>query len=542
MAITTVAPINTRRRFIRRSVLTASIIQALWASSLAMAQGQTFTPAIEVTSHAYQLKGPQFDGTDKGAALDVVPSLAWRYQGPRLNTRFDVNHQRVWYKDSQRSPFSLNEYTFNNQLTGFDRRVIWTMDASRSHIVRGGGQGSAVFRDKITNIEGLSRTERYGTNLLLSNARHREAQYSLNLSARKIESKRPEQDDLLGDIDNEELRASFNTSRAHQYGGVYWRGAANSARTEREGRDKLIRDNAQLQIGFPLFARLALITKGNYENNSIQNSSFTNEFSSAGAGVEWHFGQASRFNVTYNTVLSDSEQSNFVAADFLLAPSRRTSLSGSWDKRYFGRTAQLSGQYNLRFLSMRLSYVDQINTRSFLEAELVDLGLFVCPDGSSDIGDCVTLPGSDYQLSPGEQVQQFFDIETGIREDVILNRQGSFALGYQRNRLTSSLQLSSSELRYVETDRVDRRHTASLENSVRLTPVSRVRMNIRAFDYTFGNTGREDRSWLYELGWSRELSSFSELSITARHSRRNSSNADFEYRENRLSIGYQYRF
>lgn len=542
MAITTVVPTNTCRRLLGPGVLTASVVSALLFSSLALAQAQRLTPAIELTGHGFQLKAPEFDGTDNSAALDVVPSLAWRYQGPRLMTRLDVSHQRVWYEDSQRSSFSLSEYQFSNQLTGFDRRIIWTLDATRDHIVRGGGQGSAVFRDRVTNPGGLSRTQRYSSQLLLSNARHREVRYALDLSARKVDSKQPEQDDFLGTIDNEELRASLSTNKAQQYGGIYWRGAASASRTERDGRDKLIRDNAQLQIGFPLFARLALITKGSFEENSIQNSTFTNEFSSAGAGIEWHFGQASRVNVTYNTVLSDDDQSNFVAADFYLAPSRRTSLSGSWDKRYFGRTAQLAGHYNLRFLSMRLSYVDQINTRSFLETDLIDLGLFVCPDGSTDIGDCVTLPGSDYQLTAGEQVLQFRELETSIRDEVILNRQGSFALGYKRNRLTSDLQLSSSELRYVESSRVDRRHTASLNNSLRLTPVSRVRMTIRAFDYTFGNTGREDRNWLYELGYSRQLSSHSELNLTLRHSRRDSNDANFEYQENRLSVGYLYRF
>lgn len=541
MAITTVTATNSVFPSFRPALVAVSVA-AVFCFPTALNADSSFSPAVELTSHGYQLKLPPSMETDKGAALEVVPSLAWRYQGPRMQSRVDLNHQRVWYKDSQRSPYSLNEFTAQNSLSGFDRRVVWTLNASQSHQIRGGGEGAGLFRDRITALGSLSRTNRYGTNVLLSNAPHKEAQFALDLSANKFESKRPAEDDSFGSIDNEQFRANFSTSKVHQYGGVFWRGGGSVARTNRAERARLVRDNAQLQLGVPLLPGLAWMVKGYYEQNSIQNSDFTNEFSSAGTGLEWQFGRVSRVNLTYNTVLSDSDQSNFVAADFLLAPSRRTSLSGSWDKRYFGRTAQVAGDYRLRFLTMRLSYSDNLTTRSFLETELLDLGIFVCPDGAADIGDCTTFPGPGYQLGVNEQLQQFFDIDLNIRDDVILNRQGAFALGYNRNRLTSSLQLSSSELRYVEQNRVDRRHNASLQTSWRLTPLSRLRANVRAYQYNFGVNEREDKSWQYELGWSRDLSSVSDINVTARHSRRDSNITEFDYRENRVSLSYSYRF
>ena len=541
MAITTVTATNSVFPSFRPALVAVSVA-AVFCFPTALSADSSFSPAVELTTHGYQLKLPPSMETDKGAALEVVPSLAWRYQGPRMQSRVDVNHQRVWYKDSQRSPYSLNEYTAQNSLSGFDRRLVWTLNASQNHQIRGGGEGAGLFRDRITTVDSLSRTNRYGTNVLLSNAPHKEAQFALDLSANKFESNRPAEDDSFGNIDNEQFRANFSTSKVHQHGGVFWRGGGSLARTNREERARLVRDNAQLQLGIPLLPGLAWMVKGAYEQNSIQNSDFTNEFSSAGTGLEWQFGRVSRINLTYNKVLSDNDQSNFVAADFLLAPSRRTSLSGSWDKRYFGRTAQVAGDYRLRFLTMRLSYSDNLTTRSFLETELLDLGIFVCPDGSSDIGDCTTFPGPGYQLGVNEQLLQFFDTDLNIRDDVILNRQGAFALGYSRNRLTTSLQLSSSELRYVEQSRVDRRHNASLLTSWQLTSISRLQANVRAYQYNFGVNQREDKSWQYELGWTRNLSSVSDINITAKRSRRDSNLDEFDYRENRLSLSYSYRF
>lgn len=552
MAITTVTIVKNGCRETRWYVQAVIYLPTFLLCSFAAAQQQTmqqtekpshgFIPTIDVVSHAYQIKNPSFDGSDDGAALEITPGLAWYYYGPQLLTQIDVNHQKVWYKDDQRSSFSLNEYSFNNQLRGFDNRLVWTLGASRGHIVRGNGVGGAVFRDKITNVGGLSQTDRYDTELLLTTARHKPVQYALNLAAGKVKSDQPEQDDLLGNIDNERLRASVTTSRDYRYGGIYWRAAADASRTERAERNKLVQDKAQLQLGLPLFAGIGIVVKGNYEKNSIRDSDFTNDFSSVGTGLEWHFGKASRINVTYNNVIKGRDQSNYLATDFLLAPSRRTSLSGFWDKRYFGHTAQLAGQYNLKFLSLRLSYNDNISTRSFLETELNDLGLFVCPGSTTDIGDCVTLPRADYQPLPGQQILQFSEFDTSIQDDVILTRQGTLGIGYKRNRYAGSLQLLSSELRYEETERVDRRHSLSIQNSFRLTTNSSVSMNIKALDYTVGSTGREDRNLAYELAWNRTLSSSAELSVTARHNRRNSSDSEFEYQENRLSVSYQYQF
>ncbi|MCH8538653.1 MAG: TIGR03016 family PEP-CTERM system-associated outer membrane protein [Alkalimonas sp.] len=501
----------------------------------------TFSPRVTVTGHGYSLDFPSQPESDRGAALEVEPGLAWRYQGARLLTRLDLSHQQVWYEDNERDSFSLNEYRFQNILTGFDRRLTWSVDARQNYSVRA-GEGGAIFRDKITNAGELSKTRRFGTALSMETARHKEAQYSLNLSARQTISERPQQDDLLGDIESEQYSLAFRTFKNHEHGGLFWRGSSSVMRTDRAERNRLTQDSVDLLVGVPLLPSLAWTVQGRYDQNNVRNSTFTNEFSSAGSGLEWNFGRISRINVSYNTVLTGRDDGNFVSADFLLAPTRRTSLSGYWDRRYFGRTAQLSGQYNLRFLTMRLSYTDRVSTRNFLETELIDLGVFVCPDDAQDIGDCSNFPGPGYELGVNEQLQQFFDVDTQIRDDVVLNRQGALNIGYSRNRLTLGLRLSSSELDYQEIDRVDRRHNASLETSWRLTPHSRVRANLRGYKYNFSNTGREDKSWQYELGLVRNLSHASDINLSVRHNRRDSNNDNFDFRENRLSVSYKYQF
>ncbi|MCC5852490.1 MAG: TIGR03016 family PEP-CTERM system-associated outer membrane protein [Alkalimonas sp.] len=500
-----------------------------------------FSSRLGITGHGYWLDSPSQDGKDNGAVVELEPGLRWRYQGPKLQTRIDASHQRVWYSDGDQDTLSLNEYSLQNVLTGFDRRARWSLDASQRHTVRA-GQGGAIFRDRITNPGELSKTRRLGTGLSLETARHKEAQFALSMSGRKVKSERPQQDDFLGDINSEQYDLRLQTSRDQQYGGLYWRGNGNLSRTEREERERLTRDSAHMLFGVPLLPSVAWTVQGRYEKNNVRNTSFTNEYNTAGTGLEWQFGRVSRINLSYNTVLKGRDDGDFVSADFFIAPSRRTSLSGQWDRRYFGRTAQVNGQYNLRFLTMRLSYTDRVSTRNFLETELIDLGVFVCPDDASDIGACFNLPGADYELGANEQLQQLFDVDVQIRDDVVLNRQGALVIGYSKNRLTTSLNLSSSEQRYQEIDRVDRRHNASLQTAWRLTPHSSIRANVRAYQYNFGNDNREDKSWQYELGWARDLTASSDLNLTARHSKRDSSNDNFDFRENRLSLRYNYRF
>lgn len=529
----------------RAALIAAGLaLTAVMAVGPAMAVETEVTPQIRTSSYAYQIKESGTDGTDDGVAIAVSPSIAFTLSSKVLQTRFSWQHESLFYEDSQRKNRSYDEFEFRNILSLLDERLTWGVNARNSYQVR--NTRSGIFNDKITAGGDLSEVTSYGSFLNLATARYSDLDAALRLEYNHSEYDQPANDDGLPAFDNDSYRAGLLLASRDRSNTAFWRleGAVQNTRREqlRDYDSRL----AQAIFGVPLSSRLSLIGRGSYEYTD-NNNFYQNEFSSYGGGLELKLGRVSWINVSINRSTTErfeeeDEENTYWATEFYLAPSRRTSIEGAYDRRYFGRTANLAGQYNVRALTVRLNVSDTVQTQTSLDRELTDLGIFVCPEGAVAVTDCFRPPNANYTPQPGEAYQQLFDVGLELDQELVLRRSASLALGYNKRRLALNLLLNATDIEYVERNSEQTSLSMSLLTGWKFSARSSINASLRVYqiDYQFAN--RKDDNILMTVGYDMTLSEHAEMSLSLRRTERNSSVDRFTGSENRVWLTYVYNF
>lgn len=521
-------------------------IAALLAPAQVLSAKTEIKPEIETRTYGYWIRDEQAGGgLDKGMAALLKPSVAINLTGRNAASALFLQNESVWYDDSQRSHKSLDTYSWRNMFNAYDNRVSLGLNADSGYRIRNSRNG--VFSDIITGTENLSKTSNYGANANFRTSQTADINAQLGLSYNKLSSKQPELQDDYGDFDNDTLTAFLALGSAQRQSPLFWQLSANYNKTGRDAnRGDFVSKRASGIGGLPLLPGLSMIVRASYDDND-NTSGYANEFKSYGAGLEYQFGQASRINVTQNwATRSVGEQQEdiderYLAAEVYLAPTRRTSLSYNLDRRYFGRSSSLHGQYRLRFLSVKLSVREDVQTLSSFDQIMEDLGIFVCPDGAAQFSDCFRPPTNNYQLGTGESFQQLFNTELELSEELIKRRTAAMTLGYHKNRLALSVVLSRSEDEYVETERKNNRNAFSVQSSWKLSKDSSLLLNAKYYDINYLIDERQDKNLSVEMGIKHQLNEHSEVKAMLKRISRNSSIDSFDLTENRVWLSYTLR-
>ena len=323
------------------SLIWPALIVSSLVCQLAVAGDWQLNPGIVADSYLYQLKQQDNTSWDEGAALALSPNVELLFSSKHLLSALDWKQKHIFYDDKQRDDRSLDYVNFNNRLSAFDNRLQWTVNASESYRIRNSQRG--IFADEITGFSDLSKTRNLGTSLSLQTAPHRETQTALSLTARKIDSERPDNDDALGNFSNEFYAANLAVGKRRRDSEFYWQFNSRYSESARDAGNDLTSESADLTVGVPLIRKLAWISRARYENNDLF-TNYTNEFRSVGTGIEYRFGNVSYLNATYNWYRQQQlleEEDSYWAFDMLLAPTRRSSLQVTVDRRYYGRSVEV---------------------------------------------------------------------------------------------------------------------------------------------------------------------------------------------------------
>lgn len=510
-------------------------------SASATAGDWQLKPSLLLDTYAYQLKKESNDAWDKGAAAVLTPDIALLYDSKNLVSIFGWQQKNIFYDDKQRTDKSLDYINFDTRLSAWDKRVVWSVSANKDYRVRNSQRG--IFSDEITGYADLSKTSSLGTSLLLRSAAHNKIQTSLNLTARQIKSDSPENSDDLGNFNNEFYAAGLSVGKQRRGNEFYWQLNSSYSQNERDIGSNLTSKNADVSVGLPLHRSVSWVNRARYETNDL--TSYTNEFRSIGTGLEYRFGNVSYVNATYNRYTQqqlEETSDGYWAFDMLLAPTRRSSLQVTLDRRYYGRSVEVSGNYRLQHLSARLTYNERVTVNNGLEQELVDLGFFVCPGSFTNIGDCFVPPSANYQLAAGESLQNFVVADIEITENVVLRKGGSLNLAYDKSRLTLGLNVTRTEDIYVESDRLNRTRAMSLNAKWRLSPLMTLTSEINWYELEYSVEQRTDKNMQLKAGVKVELNERSDLAVNIRRVERNSNQTQFDMQENRVWLSYAYRF
>jgi uncharacterized protein (PEP-CTERM system associated) len=520
--------------------LLISVLATLPATAVEM----QITPKIGASSYAYQVEQFDSNGTDEGMAIELSPSIDFFMSSKVLQTRFSWQHESLFYEDSQRRNRSFDEFAFNNILSLFNERLTWGVNARNSYQVRNTQNG--IFSDKITAGGELSEATSYGSFVNLNTAAYSDLNAAMRLEYNHSEYDQPSIDDGLPAFDSDSYRAGVLLASRDRSKTAFWRLEGAYGKTQRQQLRDYDNRAAQALIGLPLSPRLSLIGRGSYEFTD-NNNFYQNEFYAYGGGIELKLGRVSWVNVSINHSTTkqfeeEDEDNTYWATEFYLAPSRRTSLEGAYDRRYFGRTASLAGQYNIRALTMRLSVSDSVQTQTSLDRELTDLGIFVCPQGAIEFTDCFRPPNANYTPQPGESYQQVFDVGVELDQELVLRRSASLAVGYSKRRLSLNLLLNVSELEYIERIEEQNSRSVSIQTGWRLSEQASINAALRVFQIDYQFADRKDDNILLSVGYNLTLSEHSDMSLSLRRTERRSTIDSFNGSENRVWLSYLYRF
>lgn len=503
-----------------------------------------FSPGVNSSLYAYQIERDTLAAEDEGAAWEISPYLNWSRSSTHLETTLRWQHDRVYYRDDDRAQRQYNNFDLDHETFLFDKRLIWSLSANQSYRIRDTRNG--IFADRITAAETLSRARSFSSQLSYKNPSTAKYRIEADAAIQRLRLGAPAVDDGLGEIKTEAYAGRWLLASNQRATNFYWQYNGQVQETERTNGFDISTRIQQGLIGIPFAPKFSVIGRAGTERADNGNQ-YVNQYDYFGAGVEFRFGALSRVNITMNR--SDSSKANeknetstYAASEFLFAPSRRTRLEGSFDRRYFGRTLELNGRYDIRFLSIRLSLKDEVRVQNLLDLEQTELGLFVCPEGANDLAGCFRPPTSQYVPVFGEQFQQITTFNTELREELIELRNFGFSLAYNRSRLLLGLTLRDLETVYVERADSNRSRSAGLQASWQLDSNSKLLANADYYRVNYFSDNRSDDNLSISVGYDVQLSPKANARLTVRRLDRNSNIAEFTNSENRVWLEFRYSF
>jgi uncharacterized protein (PEP-CTERM system associated) len=516
-------------------------------------------PFLSTSSHGYGVKQGAAD-TDRGFAQSINPGLNLQYQGSWLQSNLAVDHQALVYRDEQRENESYSSFNLDNRASFLRDQLQFQLSSSRSF--RAAGNQFARYADEITNGDQMAKMDSHRANVMFSNTKLDWLHAKFNVGVGDTATDRVS-DPLLNDptltafdLNNRQFNGNLQLNSARRDSLIFWDLAVNAAKTDRDTELDYYNRSGAATLGFTVLPGLALIGRGSYESNSNislseQYDNFRN-FETVGAGLEWKISSRSWWNLTYNKIDDERGGTEYIGTEFNFQPSRRTQLNGSLDRRFFGRTAQVSGSYRLKNINMQLSFSDSVDSLLGFATNNPLFGLFVCPPGAAaTLDNCILPPTPNYQLKPGEFPAAIQLPTDNLNESLVIRRNASYSLGYQFNRLKLQLQLGARRDIYLERDAETKDTYVNLSGSWQLSARNTLSMGTSLSDIKYlsdeigsaqGLGQREGVQGSAELGFSRQMNSQLTGTLTARHVKVDFKQTEQDYRENRLSLDFSFKF
>lgn len=519
------------------------------------------TPTLGLTTHAYQIKVAGND-TDRGAAQAITPGLGLSYETPWLRSTFNIEQMAVIYRDAQRDNETYTDYRLNNQASFWRDQLLFSVGAAQSY--RAANATLSRYADEISSSGDMAKTNTQNAGMSFKNQQYDWFNTSVNINAARSSADKSSSSLPVADpfeftaLDNNTLNGAFELRSRTRNTKFFYGLSADGSKTSREYAEDFYNRQGYGVIGVPFFWRVAMIAQGRYESSSELTSvnpelAGYRDFHSVGGGFEWNISDRSWWNVTYNKINEKFGVTEYVATQFNFQPSRRTKLSGSLDRRFFGRTAELNGTYTLKNLSMQVTVKDTVNSLMALNNDQSEFGLFVCPPGvTPGLANCFQPPTAQYRPQPGER---YFNIQLPgdeLNESLVVRRSANYTLGYSFSKLKLQFQLGERRDLYLEqaTELQDR--FANISANWQLTARNSATLSSAYSRLSYqgeeGQTGgfglseREGTQASNSLAFNRKINTQLDAVLTAKRIDVNFTGKELDYQENRLSLDFKFKF
>lgn len=412
---------------------------------------------------------------------------------------------------------TYGEYSYSANWAPFDR-FIFFFEASGGLTYQNTDSSNYLVSDFLSNADSLSktRTNRVAAQAIIDRGDWVRAYGTASYSALESESSTTNTENGL---DNSTMQFSGSLQNSEHAQRFIWEFSGTYQDTERNqtSSNDYISRTADGYVDTVFIENWAFRITASHEANQISNridtSSSTRKFNSYGAGLTYRQNADRYISVTANSSdseISDEGSDNFIGFDLQWALSSRTSVAGSYGKRFYGDSASADIKYNSKYFRTSLSYSEDVTNTSQLLTDFDNLGVFICPTNSSSISDCFQPNSLSYTPSADEQFIQLTTQNVSFDDNIILLKSTNFQAGYDFSRLTLAFSWRYDESNYLDEDRLRRTYSFGTTLAYKLGSYMYLNSNI-----TYANieersnseniaTGESD-NWNASLGLERKI-------------------------------------
>ena len=420
-----------------RLVLWVQLTLAILAPAAASADNWLFVPrlSLEETYTDNVLLAKR--GGEGDFVTAITPGMSVRGDSARLHANIDYNLQQLLYGDKTELDGINHQMQANTATAIVKNWLFFDIDSAmsqqntdnRGQIARTNRNGNTNRRD-VTSYEWAPRvTHKFGT-LFDFDGRYYQQQVSTSRNSPAVSSFSG------GDSSETGYEVEF---RGGQRFGRFPLAAQSSSRTVefRDGNRQVFSSNTG-EASYIFNSRFRFTASGGVENNAFTSRTSTN------SGAIWNIGGT-------------------------WTPSPRTTVSGKWGDRFFGKNFNVSAEHRARHLTFSLKYIEDIRTQNQFQRDLVLVPLV----------DAGGLPVFD----PVTSGQIFSPLDgPSFSDDVFLEKNLSLGVNYTLGR-------SDLGLRFFDVDRSFQ--STGADETMRGVSLNVQRSLRSRLSFAFGATWRE---------------------------------------------------
>lgn len=455
-----------------RQKLSATFVTVLLGgiSQWSIAADVTFSPSVESKLVEIKNQGDPDVATGDSTNLSMIPSMSLAIESKKLTSQNTASYEYV-----RRSPSSsatstdrFLEFNSRNQLSLIQNFMSLNLSASQSY--QATNISNRLFSDVYNAPDSLTKRQSYNASLGLNLPNAPLANVSVTLGAGKSNS----DNSINGSPTNgRSLFATTSISPGGRYQNLKWNFNQNLRRTFRYDDSRYSTYTTDLTgdwlwtrgLGFT-FALNDDEYRRTYSDADEQREDTESWLRSAGLGLVLR-AQDNYLRVLYNASREleqgqeDERSEHYLSANFGVSLSPRTSLDGSYGRRFYGNTKSFSLSHNRKFFRSQINYSEQLTSNENNLDDSLSSGVFVCPLDYIDISDCGFTQDLDYEVTAEQTFVSFDDMNDQIDDTIRVRKTLLATLGYNFNRFSVSTQFSRAENDVLdsnqdyETDRIN---------------------------------------------------------------------------------------
>ena len=454
-----------RQRFI--------FICALFTTST-LASDLNVQSSVEVKGSHQTIQNDDLGVTNDLTTTEIIPSVSLNYESKRLNVNWSAKHTHV-ARDLNEDDRTDNytEYLYDANFAVIENLLSLRARGTLNYL--NANANGFITNDFLLSPDELSKTRSnsYG---FVSNIRGNKY-FSASAQGFYSDTQSEQRANSAINLSNDTINIQGSLRSGNGIEGLNWDVNSSFVETDRTNSTDFATRTFSANLSYRLLGdlgiKLSTLTEDNQIGDNSSDFSSLRRFESYGAGLEYRVNDSRYLAITYNIYNQpnesseeddDSEEDGYVGVEVNWAFSARTKLTGSYGKRFLGETGDVSFVYNTKNFRTRVSYNEELTTFSRSISNPVSIGVFVCSNNVIDLGSCFQPNSLAYQLKPGESFAQISGQNPEINDEIVIRQSFLAAVGFDRRRISVSLDGRYSLTDFLETNRQQRVWSVSADS------------------------------------------------------------------------------